>query len=47
MTLIESRAPRATLTEVSSSGVRHSEGISAEWLARNGVNAIVETTASA
>ena len=47
MTLTESRPPRTTLTDVSSSGVRHSEGINAEWLARNGVKATVETTASA
>ena len=47
MTLTESRPPRTTLTEVSSSGVRHSDGISAEWLARYGVNATVDTTASA
>ena len=47
ITLSESSSPRTTLTEVSSSGVRHSDGISAEWLARYGVKAIVETTASA
>ena len=46
MTLAESSAPRTTLTEVSSSGLRHSDGISAEWLARNGVKAIVDTIAS-
>ena len=33
--------------DVSSSGARHSSGISAEWLARYGVKAIVDTTASA
>ena len=45
-TLTESSAPRTTLTVVSSSGVRHSDGISAEWAARNGVNAMVDTIAS-
>ena len=34
MTLTESRTPRATLTDVSSSGLRQSDGIRAEWLAR-------------
>ena len=46
-TLSESSRPRATLIEVSSSGARHSSGISAEWLARYGVKAIVETIARA
>src|SRR3954451_2919499 len=46
MMLSESSQPRTTLIEVSSSGVRHSEGISAEWLARNGTKATVDTTAS-
>src|SRR5215218_3263445 len=46
-TLRESSTPRTTLMEVSSSGARHSRGMSAEWLARYGVNAIVDTTASA
>ena len=45
MTLSESRPPRTTLAIVSSSGVRHNDGSSAEWLARNGVNATVDTTA--
>ena len=44
-TLSESSSPRTTLIEVSSAGVLHSSGIRAEWLARYGVNAIVETMA--
>ena len=33
--------------DVSSSGARHSNGIRAEWLARYGVKAMVETIARA
>ena len=46
-TLNESSRPRTTLMDVSSSGARQSNGIRAEWLARYGVKAMVETIASA
>ena len=46
-TLNESSRPRTTLMDVSSSGARQSNGIRAEWLARYGVKAMVETIARA
>ena len=46
MTLSESSPPRTTLTDINSSGLRHSDGTRAEWLARYGVKAIVDATAS-
>ena len=46
-TLNESSRPRTTLMDVSSSGARQSKGIRAEWLARYGVKAMVETIARA
>ena len=45
ITLSESSPPRTTFTDVSSSGVRQSNGIRAEWPARYGVNATVDTIA--
>ena len=44
----DSRTPRTDVyLDVNSSGLRHSDGTNAEWLARYGVNAMVDTTANA
>ena len=43
----ESTKPRTTLALVSSTGVRHSDGSSAEWTGRNTTNAIVASAANA
>lgn len=41
-----SRIPRAALAAVSSGGVAHNAGSSAEWIGRYSVNATVDTPAS-
>ena len=45
--LSESTRPRTTFALVSSTGVRHNDGSSAEWTGRKTTNAIVATAAKA